>query len=71
MAVCHAESEMTLDDILRIYEKGVHRQDSCQHRWEQTFFGQRYWEPGTWQYSCARCGKMSMTTLEKSDETIS
>ena len=40
------------------------KQATCQHRWEQTFFGEKYWEPGTYQYTCARCGKTSMITLE-------
>lgn len=61
---------MIEDDIRRLYEEGMRKQATCQHRWEQTFFGQRFWVPGTWQYTCARCGKMSMTTLEKSDETL-
>lgn len=40
------------------------KQATCQHRWEQTFFGQKYWQPGTWQYTCQRCGKFNMITLE-------
>lgn len=35
----------------------------CQHRWEESDFGKKYWEPGTRQYTCARCGKMNMIRL--------
>lgn len=55
---------MIEEDIRRLYEEYRQKQSTCQHRWEQTFFGQKYWEPGTYQYQCARCGKTSMITLE-------
>ena len=37
---------------------------NCQHRWEESEFAKEHWEPGTWQYTCARCGAMKLTTLE-------
>lgn len=45
------------------HEPAVRRGD-CQHRWEQSEFGKRYWAPGTWQYTCRRCGKMNMIRME-------
>lgn len=40
------------------------RQAQCKHRWEETQFGNKYWAPGTRQYTCVRCGKMTMFTME-------
>lgn len=40
------------------------KQGNCQHRWEQSEFGKRYWAPGTWQFMCKRCGKMNMIRME-------
>lgn len=39
------------------------KQTECRHRWEETDFGKKYWEPGTWQYTCQRCGKFSMVQI--------
>lgn len=50
-----------------LIEQAVQRAEKrkdCQHRWEQTEFGKRYWAPGTWQYTCSRCGAMNMIRME-------
>ena len=39
------------------------KQEGCQHRWEQTFFGAQFLLPGTWQFTCHRCGKVNMIRL--------
>ena len=36
---------------------------NCQHRWEESAFGKQYWEPGTHQYTCHRCGSMQMVQI--------
>lgn len=57
-------AEETLAAVREGYDLFLRKQAVCQHRWEQTFFGQKYWQPGTWQYRCRRCGKCNMITLE-------
>ena len=52
-----------LEQRLRM-QQARERQSKCQHRWEQTFYWQKHWSPGTYQYTCQRCGKMNMITLE-------
>lgn len=39
------------------------KQDACKHRWEESDFGKKHWAPGTYQYTCRRCNKMSMGVL--------
>lgn len=41
----------------------LEKQKFCQHRWEETDFGKKYWAPGTWQYQCKRCGKTNMIQI--------
>jgi hypothetical protein len=36
---------------------------ACKHRWEPSEFGAKWWEPGTYQYWCARCNDMLMVRL--------
>ena len=36
---------------------------NCQHRWEESEVGKQYWEPGSHQYTCTRCGKGIMFTI--------
>ena len=52
------------EEFLRIQREREIRQANCQHRWEQSEFGQKHWEPGTWQYTCRRCGAMNMFRME-------
>ena len=56
-----AELEQRLKEIKEINDK----RSNCQHRWEQSEFGQKFWEPGTWQYTCRRCGAMNMFRMEQ------
>ena len=58
-----AEEFEALEQRLQM-QQAQERQSNCQHRWEQSFFGQKHWAPGTYQYTCTRCGKMTMTRLE-------
>ena len=44
------------------------KQDACQHRWEESSFGKKYWAPGTWQHTCRRCGKMSMVQIGEAND---
>ena len=60
----HPFSDEVLEGLREARAAVQQKQATCQHRWEQTFFGEKYWEPGTYQYQCARCGKTSMITLE-------
>lgn len=59
----HDTPESMLAAIRAARSELQQRQSACRHRWEQTFFGEKYWQPGTWQYQCQRCGKTSMITL--------
>lgn len=60
----HDTPESMLAAIRAARSELQQKQATCQHRWEQTFFGEKYWQPGTYQYQCARCGKTGMITLE-------
>ena len=51
------------DEFARVARETAMRQERCQHRWEEGTFGKQYWEPGTHQYTCHRCGKMSMVQV--------
>ena len=51
------------DEFARIARETELRQANCQHRWEESEFGKQYWEPGSHQYVCARCGKAIMFTM--------
>ena len=48
------------EEFERVARETAMRQERCQHRWEESTFGKQYWEPGTHQYGCTRCGKMVM-----------
>lgn len=54
---------MTDDEFARFMRETDQRQARCQHRWEESSFGKRYWEPGTHQYICKRCGSMQMVQI--------
>lgn len=62
------------DETWRNYQRIQHqltqarkaKQAACQHRWEETFFGQKHWAKGTHQYTCRRCNDMRMIRLETS-----
>ena len=60
----HPFSDEVLEGLREARAAVQQKQATCQHRWEQTFFGEKDWKPGTYQYTCARCGKTSMITLE-------
>lgn len=49
-----------IDEHLQQKQEREARQANCKHRWEESTFGNKYWAPGTYQYTCARCGKMNM-----------
>ena len=51
------------EEFARVARETAMRQERCQHRWEESAFGKQYWEPGTHQYVCSRCGKMSMVQV--------
>jgi len=51
------------DEFARVARETAMRQARCQHRWEESSFGKRYWEPGTHQYTCKRCGSMQMVQI--------
>ena len=58
---------MTEDEEFEALEQRIAQQarrDACQHRWEPSFFGKAHWQPGTHQYMCKRCGKMSWAHLK-------
>ena len=48
------------DEFVRIMRETALRQANCQHRWEESSFGSKYWAPGTYQYACKRCHAMAM-----------
>lgn len=54
------------EEFERLRRENELRQANCQHRWEESKFGNKYWAPGTYQYTCARCGKMNMGVLDGS-----
>ena len=51
------------DEFARVARETAMRQERCQHRWEESTFGKQYWEPGTHQYTCKRCGSMQMVQI--------
>lgn len=51
------------EEFLRLKRENEMRQANCKHRWEESTFGNKYWGPGTHQYTCARCGKMNMVRM--------
>lgn len=51
------------DEFARIARETAMRQANCQHRWEESEVGKQYWEPGSHQYTCTRCGKGIMFTI--------
>lgn len=53
------------EEFLRIQREREMRQANCKHRWEESKFGVQHWAPGTYQYTCARCGKMNMGRLDE------
>lgn len=42
--------------------------NECKHRWEPSNFGERYWAPGTYQYTCARCNRVLMGTVQNAKD---
>lgn len=60
---------MTEDEEFEDLERRLkEKMDTCKHRWEETEFGKTYWAPGTYQFTCKRCGKMGMIRLEMDHE---
>lgn len=51
------------DEFARIAREAIIRQANCKHRWEESEVGKQYWEPGSHQHTCTRCGKMNMFTI--------
>lgn len=56
------------EEFERLQREREMRQANCKHRWEESEFGKQYWAPGTYQYTCKRCGKMSMGVLNGNSE---
>lgn len=48
------------EEFERLRREREMQQANCKHRWQESEFGKQYWAPGTYQYTCARCGKMNM-----------
>ena len=51
------------DEFARVARETAMRQEQCQHRWEESMFGKQYWESGTHQYTCHRCGSIQMVQI--------
>lgn len=59
------EEFAALDQRLKAIKEITEKRSNCQHRWEQSEFGKAYWAPGTWQFTCKRCGSMNMFKMEQ------
>lgn len=55
---------MNHDEVIARVREDAEAVRKCQHRWEPSTFGQKYWEPHSWQYTCARCGTMKLFVWE-------
>lgn len=60
------EEFAALEQRLKAIKEINDKRKNCQHRWEESEFGKKYWAPDTRQYTCKRCGSMNMFTMEGS-----
>ena len=59
------EEFAALEQRLQATKEIEAKRAACKHRWEETDFGKKYWAPGTYQYTCRRCGSTGMFTMEE------